>query len=247
LKGLGRPGFSPGHEQVGEFFMFPVKNARRIRLLAAAAAVSAIFAVPQVATAGVIPLDLFVTGSGFGSTPPTGTVTITDIGSDVRVDFQISDGDLSELFFNLIQPFDFNDLSIRSVSTMPGDPRVRLTNSPQAPSNLDFDFGVDFGRGSSPGNTVRSGSFVLALDGFDLSQPSFYQSSTNPGGTSVAVGAKIQSLGKGGGGSATIGGNPGGSTGGGSTGGTPVPAPAGLGLFALAAVGLLGARRRKAA
>ncbi len=37
----------------------------------------------------------------------------------------------------------------------------------------------------------------------------------------------------------------GGSTGGGSTGGTPVPAPAGFGLFALAAVGLLGARRKK--
>jgi hypothetical protein len=34
---------------------------------------------------------------------------------------------------------------------------------------------------------------------------------------------------------------------GGSTGGTPVPAPAGLGLFALAAVGLLGARRKKQA
>ena len=41
----------------------------------------------------------------------------------------------------------------------------------------------------------------------------------------------------------------GGSTGstGGSTGGTPVPAPAGLGLFALGALGLLARRRRKAA
>ena len=39
----------------------------------------------------------------------------------------------------------------------------------------------------------------------------------------------------------------GGSTGGGSTGGTPVPAPAGLGLFALAAIGLIGARRKKSA
>ncbi len=39
----------------------------------------------------------------------------------------------------------------------------------------------------------------------------------------------------------------GGSTGGGSTGGTPVPAPAGFGLFALAAAGLLGARRKKTA
>jgi LPXTG-motif cell wall-anchored protein len=38
-----------------------------------------------------------------------------------------------------------------------------------------------------------------------------------------------------------------GSTGGGSTGGTPVPAPAGFGLFALAAAGLIGARRKKAA
>jgi hypothetical protein len=38
----------------------------------------------------------------------------------------------------------------------------------------------------------------------------------------------------------------GGSTGG-STGGTPVPAPAGLGLFAIAAAGLIGLRRKKAA
>ena len=42
-------------------------------------------------------------------------------------------------------------------------------------------------------------------------------------------------------------GRSGGSTGGGSTGGTPVPAPAGFGLFALAAAGLLGARRKKIA
>jgi LPXTG-motif cell wall-anchored protein len=34
---------------------------------------------------------------------------------------------------------------------------------------------------------------------------------------------------------------------GGSTGGTPVPAPAGFGLFALAAIGLIGARRKKKA
>jgi MYXO-CTERM domain-containing protein len=34
---------------------------------------------------------------------------------------------------------------------------------------------------------------------------------------------------------------------GGSTGGTPVPAPAGFGLFALAALGLIGARRKKIA
>ncbi len=34
---------------------------------------------------------------------------------------------------------------------------------------------------------------------------------------------------------------------GGSTGGTPVPAPAGFGLFALAALGLMGSRRKKAA
>lgn len=37
------------------------------------------------------------------------------------------------------------------------------------------------------------------------------------------------------------------SGGGGSTGGMPVPAPAGLGLFAVAAIGLLGARRKKQA
>jgi hypothetical protein len=36
-------------------------------------------------------------------------------------------------------------------------------------------------------------------------------------------------------------------SGGSSTGGTPVPAPAGLGLFALAAIGLFGARRKKLA
>ena len=195
------------------------------------------------ASAGVIPLDVFVTGSGFGSTPPTGTVTITDIGEEVRVDFEISDGDLSALFFNLVQPFDFDDLTLNSLMTMPDDRTASLVNSPSAPSGLDFDFGVDFGNGSSPGNFVQSGSFVLALDGFDLSQPSFYERSTNSAGTSVTAGARIQSLGTGGGGSATIGGNPGGSTGG-STGGTPVPAPAALALFA-PAVGVLLIRRSR--
>lgn len=42
-------------------------------------------------------------------------------------------------------------------------------------------------------------------------------------------------------------GRSGGSTGGGSTGGTPVPAPAGLGLFALAAIGVMARRHRLAA
>jgi hypothetical protein len=195
------------------------------------------------ASAGVIPLDVFVTGSGFGSTPPTGTVTITDIGEEVRVDFEISDGDLSALFFNLVQPFDFDDLTLNSLMTMPDDRTASLVNSPSAPSGLDFDFGIDFGTGTSPGNFVQSGSFVLALDGFDLSQPSFYEQSTNSAGTSVTAGARIQSLGTGGGGSATIGGNPGGSTGG-STGGTPVPAPAALALFA-PAVGVLLIRRSR--
>jgi hypothetical protein len=74
---------------------------------------------------------------------------------------------------------------------------------------------------------------VLGVEGLNLSQPSFYQASTNPGGTSVTVGARIQSLGPNGGGSATIGGNPGGSSG-----GTPVPAPAALWLFAVGLGGL---------
>lgn len=219
-----------------------MNSLKKILLAAAAVGFS------STASAGVIPLDTFITGSGFGDTAPTGTVTITDIGTDVRVDFQISDGDLAALFFNLIEPFDFADLSLSSVSTMPGSPGASLLDSPQAPSNMDFDFGVDFGRGSSPGNLVTSGSFVLALDGFDLSQPAFYQTSTNAGATAtVTVGARIQSLGPNDGGSATIGGNPGGSTGGGSSGGVPVPAPAALGLFALGLGGLGWRFRRRPA
>ena len=192
---------------------------------------------PSVASAGIIPLDTFITGSGFGSTPPTGTVTITDIGSNVRVDFSVTSGDVAALYFNLVDDFDFDSLFLGSVSTSPGSPLASLIDSPQAPSNLDFDFGVDFGTGSSPGNLVTSGSFVLGVEGLNLSQPSFYQTSTNAGGTAtVTVGARLQSLG-GGGGSATIGGNPSGS----SSGGTPVPAPAAAPLMALG-LGLLGWR-----
>lgn len=207
-----------------------------LQSLALAGLAAVAIAMPSTASAGVIPLNVFVTGSGFEQTP-TGTVTITDIGQNVRVDFSVDQGDLSALFFNLVAPFDFADLSLSNVSTSPGSPGATLLDGPQAPSNLDFDFGVDFGRGSGGGNVVRSGSFVLALDGFDLSQPAFYQQSTNSGGTSVTVGAKLQSLGRDGNGSATIGGNPG---------GTPVPAPAGFALF-LAGLGALVISRRRQA
>ena len=144
-----------------------------------AGAGAAALAFPSVASAGIIPLESFITGSGFGSTAPTGTVTITDIGNDVRVDFSITSGDLSALYFNLLPAFDFEDLSLSLVSTLPGSPTASLIDSPQAPSNLDFDFGVSFGNGSSPGNVVTSGSFVLGVEGLNLSQPSFYQTSTN--------------------------------------------------------------------
>ena len=219
-----------------------MKSFKAIALagLAAIAAASS-----SVAGAGVIELDTFVTGSGYGGTPPTGKVTITDIGDEVRVDFEISDGDISALYFNLVNPFDFDDLLLSSVSTLPDNRAASLVDSPSAPSGLDFDFGVDFGTGTSPGNLVRSGSFVLALDSFDLSQPSFYEQSTNSAGLSVTAGVRVQSLGPGNAGSATIGGNPGGSTGStGSTGGTPVPAPAGLMLIA-PALGALAVRRRR--
>jgi hypothetical protein len=207
------------------------------KLLLGCACIAALGA-PGAASAGIIPLDTFITGSGFGSTPPTGTVTITDIGSNVRVDFSVTSGDVAALYFNLVDDFDFDSLFLGSVSTSPGSPLASLIDGPQAPSNLDFDFGVDFGTGSSPGNLVTSGSFVLGVQGLNLSQPSFYQTSTNAGGTStVTVGARLQSLGPRGGGSATIGGNPGGS----SSGGTPVPAPAAAPLMALG-LGLLGWR-----
>ena len=206
------------------------------KLLLGCAWVTALGA-PSAASAGAIPLDTFITGSGFGSTPPTGMVTITDIGSNVQVDFSVTSGDVAALYFNLVDAFDFDSLFLGSVSTSPGSPLASLIDSPQAPSNMDFDFGVDFGTGSSPGDVVTSGSFVLGVDGLDLSQPSFYQTSTNAGGTAtVTVGARLQSLGPNGGGSATIGGNPGGSSG-----GVPVPAPAAAPLMALG-LGLLGWR-----
>lgn len=220
-----------------------MRNSIRTLAMVGAAAVALGFT--TTANAGTFTLDTFITGSGYGDTPPTGEVTITDIGNDVRVDFSISDGDLATLYFNLVNDFDFSDLSLSSVSTSPGSPGATLLDGPQAPSNLDFDFGVDFGTGSSPGNVVTSGSFVLSLDGFDLAQSSFYETSTNAGGTAtVTIGAFLQSLGADEEGSATIGGNPDDNGGG----GIPVPEPAAIGLFGLGLIGVsLARRRRKAA
>ena len=208
-----------------------------MKRLALSLAAAGVFGWVAAADAGTINLNTLVTGSGFGPTPPTGTVTITDIGTDVRFDFSISEGDLGALFFNLIPTFDFADVSISAVSTSPGSPGATLLDNPQAPSNLDFDLGVDFGTGSSPGNVVTSGSFILSVDGLDLSQPSFYETSTNPGGTTVTIAARLQSLGAGGGGSAVIGGNPG-------PGPNPASEPATLAVLGAALLGLAFARRR---
>lgn len=208
-------------------------------LLLAAGAAALALAGP--AGAVTIPLNVFITGSGVGDTEPSGSVTITDIGTDARVDFSVTAGDVAALYFNLTNDFDFADLSISSVSTSPGSPGATLLEGPQAPSNLDFDFGVDFGTGSSPGNLVTSGSFILSLADFDFSEESFLETSTNAGGAAtVTVAARLQSLGPGGEGSATIGGNPGGGN------EEPVPEPAAIGLFGLGLVAVGLGRRRKA-
>jgi hypothetical protein len=157
------------------------------------------------------------------------------------------------------QPIDSSRISIFGFNTDPnisGASSTGLFDQVETNSNVPSGFGqVDLcfkgaggnncsggaGEGVQLGETA-GGSFTLsfseALDQLSLSNFFVRYQSINGDGSAIGRGTT--------GGSTGGGSTGGGSTGGGSTGGTPVPAPAGFALFALAAAGVVGRRTRRA-
>lgn len=155
------------------------------------------------------------------------------------------------------QPIDSSRISIFGFNTDPnisGASSTGLFDQVETNSNVPSGFGqVDLcfkgaggdncsggaGEGVKLGETA-SGSFTLsfseALDQLSLSNFVLRYQSINGDGSAIGRGTMGGSSG---------GSTGGGSTGGGSTGGTPVPAPAGFALFALAAAGVVGRRTRR--
>jgi LPXTG-motif cell wall-anchored protein len=163
-------------------------------------------------------------------------------------DYDVTNTSTSPINESRISIFGFNtDPNILSASsTGEFDRTVLNKNVPSGFGQVDVCFKGAGGNNCSGGGgagvgigETGSGTFTLnfsdALTQFSLSDFFVRYQSVNGDGSAIGRGTP-------GGGSSG-----GGSTGGGSTGGTPVPAPAGAGLFALAALGLLGARRKKQA
>jgi hypothetical protein len=272
--------------------MFPVKNARRIRLLAAAAAVSAIFAVPQAASASLIyDSTILVTAQGYGNNPRLLTLQERGKGDDVQSgcvsagsggsiaigsgscisDSSVFQGngltnvggdevnpqadnqkfgiptlgemgfqDASDigLLFNAIEPGGGgkNDVNVNDVTLKFYDSNGGLLAAIDGSQNFPT---TETGNGRAGNVFVVDAEQQAFLNSTIFGLPNFSDIRIALESTISAAQAGPESftainLGRS-------------SSGGGSTGGTPVPAPAGLGLFALAAIGLLGARRRKTA
>lgn len=182
----------------------------------------------------------------------TGQTMFTLTGATDRsysFDYTVNNTSSDPIDASRISIFGFNTDPNISGATSTGlfDRVATNSNVPSGFGQVDVCFkgagGPNCSGGGSEGVTIgNSASGSLTLNFSDaLSQLTLsdffvrYQSIDGPMGTpSSAIGRGM------------VGGSTGGgSTGGGSTGGTPVPAPAGFGLFALAAIGLFGARRMK--
>jgi LPXTG-motif cell wall-anchored protein len=276
--------------------MFPVQSARKFRLIAAAAAVSAFFAMPQAASASLIfdsTVDL--TGQGFGNNPRLLTLQERGQGDDVQSgcvsanaggsiaigsgscisDSQVFMGngitnvggdevnpqadnqkfgiptlgelgfqDASDigLLFNAIEPGGAakNDVNVNDVTLKFYDSNGNLLAAIDGSHNFPT---TETGNGRAGAVFVVDAEQQAFLNSTIFGLPNFSDIRIALESTISAAQAGPESFSAVNLGRSSTGG---GSTGG-STGGTPVPAPAGFGLFALAAAGLLGFRRKKAA
>ena len=273
--------------------MFPVKNASRIRLLAAAATVSALFALPQAASASLIfDSTILISAQGFGNNPRLLTLQERGSGDDVQSgcvsanaggsiaigssscisDSQVFQGngltnvggdevnpqtdnqkfgiptlgemgfeDASDigLLFNAIEPGGAakNNVNVNDVTLKFYDSNGNLLAAIDGSQNFPT---TETGNGRAGNIFVVDAEQQAFLNSTIFGLPDFSDIRIALESTISAAQAGPESF------SAVNLGRSGGSTGG-STGGTPVPAPAGFGLFALAALGLLGFRRRKSA
>ena len=166
-------------------------------------------------------------------------------GNSYSFDYQVANTSSDPIDSSRISIFGFNtDPNISSASSTGLFDQVASGNVPSGFGQVDLCFKGAGGNNCSGGagegvqmGDSTGGSFTLsfseALDQLSLSNFFVRYQSINETGSAIGRG--------------TVGGSTGGgSTGGGSTGGTPVPAPAGFALFALAAAGVVGRRTRRA-
>jgi LPXTG-motif cell wall-anchored protein len=269
--------------------MFAVKNAKRIRLLAAAATASALFAMPQAASASLIfDSTINVTGQGFGNNPRLLTLQERGRGDDVQSGCVAANAGGSIAIGSGACISDSQVFMGNGLTNVGGD-----EVNPQSDNHkfgiptlgeLGFQDASDIGllfNAVEPGGAAKNnvnvndvtlkfydsnGNLLAAIDGsqnfpttetgngragnvfvVDAEQQAFLNSTifglSDFSDIRIALESTISAAQAGPESFSAI--NLGRS--GGSTGGTPVPAPAGFGLFALAAAGLIGFRRRKAA
>ena len=271
--------------------MFAVKNAKRIRLLAAATAVSALFAMPGAASASLIfDSTIDITAQGFGNNPRLLTLQERGNGDDVQSGC-VSAGSGGSIAIGSGSCISDSSVFMGNGLTNVGGDEVNPQSDNQkfgipTLGEMGFQDASDIGllfNAIEPGGTAKNdvnvndvtlkfydgnGSLLAAIDGSQYfattetgngragnvfvvdAQQQDYLNSTVFGlpdfsGVRIALESTISAAQAGPESFSAV--NLGRSSTGGSTGGTPVPAPAGFGLFALAAAGLLGLRRRKTA
>ncbi len=273
--------------------MFGVQmNAKKIKLLAAAATASVFFAAPQAASASLIfDATIDITAQGFGNAPRLLTLQERGQGDNVesgcvaaRSGGSISIG--SSACISDSQVFKgngFTNTGGDEVNPMADNQKFGIPTLGELGFQDASDIGLLFNAiepGGAAKNDVNvndvtlkfyddSGRLVAAIDGsqyfattetgngragnvfvVDAEQQAYLNSTVfslpDFSGIRIALESTISAAQAGPESFSAV--NLGRSTPpGGSTGGTPVPAPAGFGLFALAAAGLLASRRKKAA